>query len=162
MILVASGHRAPFNRLISTLDRWAGQHGDTPVIAQIGDKGARPVHCRWIFHFADRAARDAALDDAQLLVCDANIELVIAAVERNLPTLILPRLAIFGEDYGDVQFRLAQRFSAYRNVRVAEDEADLLAMIDKGAHPADLGEHANDIGVRRSLWRALQMEGAAL
>lgn len=162
MILVASGHRAPFNRLISTLDRWAGQHRNTPVFAQIGDKGARPVHCRWILHFADRAARDAALDETRLLVCDANIELLIAAVERNLPTLILPRLAIFGEDYGDVQFRLAQRFSAYPNVRVAENEADLLAMIGKGVPQTDFKGHANDIGIRRSLWRALHMEGAAL
>lgn len=162
MILVASGHRAPFNRLISTLDRWAGQHRDTPVFAQIGEKGAIPVHCRWTLHFADLAARDAALDEAQLLVCDANIELLIAAVERNLPTLVLPRLAIFGEDYGNVQFQLALRFSAYPNVRVAADEADLLAMIEKGVHKTVLRGHANDIGVRRSLWRALQMEGVAL
>jgi UDP-N-acetylglucosamine transferase subunit ALG13 len=129
VILVAVGHRAPFNRLVRAVDAWAAANPTAKVFGQIANGSYRPRNFRAVDHFASSADRDEKLDRAELLVTHTGIDLLLETMERRLRILVLPRLSIFGEDRGNVQLALAERLAAYDLVDVARDEDDLKTLI---------------------------------
>lgn len=129
MIFASAGHRGPYNRLMRILDGWAATH-DARLFAQIGRAGYRPRRFRSTFMLTP-AELDSTLAQTSLIVADTNIELLIAAIEREIPMMVLPRQSIFGEDVGEVQSALAERIGRIPGIVVAEDEADLIGHLDQ-------------------------------
>lgn len=149
-----------------TIDLWAGSHPGTAVTGQVGTDGYVPKNFPWVRHFSDAGQRDAALNRATLLVCDVNIELLIEAAKRGVPALVVPRRPIFGEEHSDTQSVLAMRLARHRNLEIADNEAALVASLDRWADGRALRAHAGtqsggSAANRRSLLDALRSEVAS-
>lgn len=130
MILVSVGSTNPFNRLVRTLDSWAQTQPTRSVFAQIGIATYQPQNIEHIDFFASDLVRNEQYQNAVLLVCDLSIDVLLPAIELELPVLALPRLSIFGEEVGIEQSLLAQNLKSDDFIQVARDEYQLLELLD--------------------------------
>ena len=130
MIFASCGHRAPFNRLMRLLDGWAAT-ANARLFAHVGSGGYRPKHFTSVEVLTPREL-SATLDQSSLVIADTNIELLIAARERRIPMIVMPRQPIFGEDVGPVQSALAARISQIPGLTVVADEAQLIEQLERG------------------------------
>lgn len=111
------------------LDGWAATRRPN-LFGLVGLDGYRPRHFRHV-ETLEAAGLESILDQTALLVSDTNIELLIAAQERGIPMVVMPRLSIFGEDVGLVQAKLGERAAALRGVMLAPDEDSLVGHLDR-------------------------------
>jgi UDP-N-acetylglucosamine transferase subunit ALG13 len=135
MIFVTVGEQLPFDRLIRTVDEWAGT-SKKEVFAQIGRSVYMPKH---IFHKAFLTPEEYTekLLAADVIVAHAGMGTIITASELGKPILIMPRQAAFGEVRNDHQYSTARRFLALNYVTVAFDEVELKVRLDKLAEPVN-------------------------
>ena len=146
MIFVTVGGQVAFDRLIETVDRWAGERGRDDVFCQILDGAYEPKHASWERELspADFEARLLASD---VIVAHAGMGTIITALEKGKPIVILPRKAALKEQRNDHQLATAQRFRERGQVRVAMDEAELRGALDHldALHAsASIGDRASD------------------
>lgn len=134
MIFVTVGAQMPFDRLISTVDEWAGRVS-TEIFAQIGPTKLRPRHIQWI-RFLEPAGFLSHIDSADLLVAHAGMGSIITALEHSKPLLIMPRRGDLGETRNDHQVATARRFQELGLVHVAYDEHELTDKLDRLASRA--------------------------
>lgn len=125
MILLSVGQSNPFNRLARTVDAWANLNDQNAIFGQIGTATYQPQNFEHIDFFANDASRDAHYAKANLLICDLSREVLLPAIEHELPVLALPRLSIFGEETGINQSTLAQHLKSDDFITIAKDEQQL-------------------------------------
>jgi UDP-N-acetylglucosamine transferase subunit ALG13 len=130
VILVAVGTQLPFDRLVETVDEWAGDTGATDVIAQVGPSAHRPAHIQAHAFFPPKEF-EALLDQADLIVAHCGMGSILSALSRGKPIIVMPRSAAKGEHRNDHQQATAQRFSDHAGVTVAWDEAELLRCLQR-------------------------------
>lgn len=128
MILVTVGGQLGFDRLVRTVDEWAGEQGRQDVFCQILDGSHEPTHCAWERTLPSDEFQ-ARLREASLIVAHAGMGTIITALEQAKPVLIMPRRAKLGEHRNDHQLATAERFRERGQVLVAMDEAELLASL---------------------------------
>ena len=129
MIFVTVGAQMPFDRLVRTVDDWAGRV-PAEIFAQIGPSRLRPRHMAWTRFLApgDFLAQVGAAD---LLVAHAGMGSIITALEHGKPLLIMPRRGELGETRNDHQVATAHRFRGLGLVEVAFDEQELVVRLDR-------------------------------
>lgn len=145
MILVTVGGQLPFDRLVRTVDEWAGATGRKDVFAQVGASDYRPRHVESEPFlepgpFRERFAR------AGVIVSHAGMGTIIGALEAGKPILVLPRRAALGEQRNDHQLATAEHLRERPGVYVAMDEAELrrrLDEVDRLAPAASIDAHAS-------------------
>lgn len=130
MILATVGTQLPFDRLISTVDQWAGERNRGDVFAQIGVSKHTPRHLRWSRFFKPDEFQQQ-LNEASVVVAHAGIGSILSALELGKPVVVFPRLARFGEHRNDHQLATARRFQAMGLVSVAFDEEELKRQLDE-------------------------------
>lgn len=134
MIFVTVGVQLPFDRLVRTMDEWAGRHGRTDLVAQVGESSYRPRHLQaW-----PRLAADAFRDNVQradLVVAHAGMGSILTALELGKPIIVMPRRAALGEHRNDHQIATSRRMAAHASIRVAADEEELVRMLDANDIP---------------------------
>lgn len=130
MILVAVGTQFPFDRLVETVDQWAGDTGTTDVVAQVGPSAHRPTHIK-AHTFLPPKDFEALLDQAELLVAHCGMGSILSALSRGKPIIVMPRSAAKGEHRNDHQQATAQRFSDQPGVTVAWNEAELRRCLER-------------------------------
>ena len=123
------GAQMPFDRLIGALDRWAGEHPEHPIFAQIGRSTLHPENLRWERFIAPEVFT-RAFDEADAIIGHAGTGTLFAAMERAKPILILPRRAALRETRNDHQVATARRFESFAGVAVAWGEEDLPRELD--------------------------------
>jgi len=123
VILVTVGEQLPFDRLIRTMDLWAGQQ-QQKVFAQIGRSTFRPSHIQYK-DFLEQGEFRQRLQEAQLVVAHAGMGTIISALETGTPIIVMPRKAALGEHRNDHQIATASRFLALSYIAVAFDENEL-------------------------------------
>src|SRR5262245_16726664 len=96
MIFVTVGTQGQFDRLIRTVDEWAGLRARTDVFAQIGKSVYRPRHIR-SKRFIDPAEFRKLVEASRLVVAHAGIGSIITALEFGKHIIVMPRRADFGE-----------------------------------------------------------------
>lgn len=130
MIFVTIGSMFPFDRLIQAMDVWAAGQPQAYdcVLAQIGAGGLRPAHMRWVERM-DRAAYDATVAGARLVVAHAGVGSVVTAGQFGKPIVVLPRRLHLSEHTSDHQMETAGWLRGKPGVHVAETEGDLGACI---------------------------------
>ncbi len=130
----------PFDRLVRSVDEWAGAHGRHDVIAQIGPSSYKP---QYIEHsqFIDPIGFRRNIEQADAIVAHAGMGSIISAVELGKPILVMPRRGDLGETRNDHQIATAERFSSLRLVEVAADEHELRHKLDEIDHMI-VGERA--------------------
>lgn len=134
MIFVAVGTQLPFDRLIQAVDKWAGAVPGRQVFAQIASGSYVPRHIEWARSIPPEEFQ-ANLKRCELLVAHAGIGSILSALELGKPVIVLPRLATLGEHRNEHQLATAKRFGARGMVRVAQDETELIQLLDQFETP---------------------------
>lgn len=129
MIFVTVGAQMPLDRMIRTVDEWAGLRQRNDVFAQIGPTDYAP---RYIEHsrFITPEQFHEYVEMADTIVAHAGMGTIITAVERRKPILVMPRRSDLDETRNDHQIATARQFGSIRLVEVAMDERELLAKLD--------------------------------
>jgi UDP-N-acetylglucosamine transferase subunit ALG13 len=130
VIFVTVGAQMPFDRLVKTVDEWAGARRSGDVFAQIGATSYRPLNMRWTqflqpAEFSERAA------SAKVIVAHAGTGSIITALQLGKPILVMPRRAALRETRNDHQLATALQFRRFGSVSMAADEAELRTKLER-------------------------------
>ncbi len=130
MIFVTVGTQLPFDRLISTVDAWAGRTGRRDILAQIGPSQICPqfIEYRPFFSPPEFSQHFTA---AELVIAHAGMGSIISAMSQGKPILVMPRSAILHEHRNDHQISTARRFREMGRIMVAMDEHELEAQLNR-------------------------------
>src|SRR5579859_3180811 len=109
MIFVTVGAQMPFDRLVRTVDLWAGRKGRRDVFAQVGPTALSPSNIAYE-KFLDPASFRAKVEEASVIIAHAGMGSILTALEAGKPILILPRRGDLKETRNDHQVATAQRF----------------------------------------------------
>lgn len=130
MILVAVGTQFPFDRLVKTVDQWAGENGYRDVVAQVGRTAFVPQNLESHPFFSPREFQ-GLLEQTDLIVAHCGMGSILSALSLGKPIIVMPRSAEKGEHRNDHQFATAKRFSDVQGITVARDEAELRQALDR-------------------------------
>ena len=145
MIFVTVGTQLPFDRLVRTVDNWAGSRQRTDVFAQIGPTPWSPHHITWTQHL-DALTFQRKVEQADFLVAHAGMGTIITALELGKPILVMPRREHLREQRNDHQYATAVRLRELGKIVVAMDEAELitrLEALDDLRHSQKIGKFAS-------------------
>lgn len=151
MILVTVGTQLAFDRMVSTVDRWASEHPEVEVVGQIGPTTFEPKHMSFS-NFLRPSEADDLFKRAALIVAHAGMGSILTALRYKKPILIMPRKAALGEHRNDHQMATTKWLGNKPGVFVAWDEAQLLASLnDRTSLSAGSGisEFASDELIQR-------------
>ena len=124
MIFLTVGTQLPFDRLVSAVDKWAAQHSDVKLVAQIGDSGLRPNQLDWTPYMAAQEFR-TCFEAADTIVAHAGMGTILTALDLGKQLIIVPRRAELGEHRNDHQLATANKFKRFSMVNVVLDVAHL-------------------------------------
>jgi len=132
MIFVVVGTQEPFDRLIKSIDQWAGQTGYREIFAQISHAQYKPVN----FSFTDFISPEIFNDrftSASLIVSHAGMGTIISALRFSKPIIVMPRLATYHEHRNDHQLATAKSFGKLGYVKDVYSEEELFSALDAAA-----------------------------
>jgi UDP-N-acetylglucosamine transferase subunit ALG13 len=130
MIFVTVGTQGQFDRLIRTVDEWAGRRGRTDVFAQTGPSDYCPEHIR-TKRFIDPAEFRKHIETASVVIAHAGMGSIITALELGKQIVVMPRRAGLGEHRNDHQVATAKRFAEQGRIIVALSEEELVDRLDQ-------------------------------
>jgi UDP-N-acetylglucosamine transferase subunit ALG13 len=130
MIFATVGTQGPFDRLIRTIDGWAGANGRTEIFAQTGPSDYRSEHIR-TKRFIDATEFRERVEAASLVISHAGMGSIITALELGKRIIVMPRLASLGEHRNDHQVATAKRFAEQGAITVAFTEQELIDKLDQ-------------------------------
>jgi UDP-N-acetylglucosamine transferase subunit ALG13 len=128
VIFVTVGNQLPFDRLIRAVDQWAATSVETPVVAQIGDAGTVPSHCKSV-RSVDAQRYHELMGRASHVIAHAGMGTVLTARRLGKPLLVMPRQSCNGEVRSDHQQATCRYLEGLPGVCVAWDEVQLLASL---------------------------------
>ena len=131
---VTVGTELPFNRLVGAIDAWAGRRGGERIVAQIGHGAIQPRHMEW-HERIDGPRFGELFDTADVVVAHAGMGTIVRALERRRPLIVVPRRADLGEHRNDHQLATVARLRELGLVHAADDEDELVRMLDAGEAP---------------------------
>jgi UDP-N-acetylglucosamine transferase subunit ALG13 len=129
LIFVTVGGQIPFERLVRSVDEWAGERGRSDVFAQIAESDYRPRYIEFAEFLSPQEFR-SRVEDAQSIVAHAGMGSILTALEFGKPILVMPRRGHLHETRNDHQYGTAERLKARKLVEVALDEAELRQHLD--------------------------------
>lgn len=153
-ILVTVGTELPFDRLVSTVERWATEQGRAgSVLAQVGETEHPPTQIAWT-RFLDGPEFRQYFASAKLIVSHAGMGTIIAALHDQRPLVVMPRRYRLGEHRNDHQMATATRLAELDRADVAFDEEQLVERLDdrRVSPKSPIGPYAEE-----SLLRALRL-----
>lgn len=130
MIFATVGTQGEFDRLVRTIDQWAGAHGRADVFAQIGSSDYHAEHIR-TERFIDPTEFRKCVEAASLVISHAGMGSIITALELGKRIIVMPRRASLGEHRNDHQIATAKRFAEQERVLVAFTEQELVDKLDQ-------------------------------
>ena len=129
VIFVTVGAQMPFDRLVKTVDQWAGENGRDDVFAQIGQSEYQPSNIQWTNFLAPEEFK-RKYEAAKVIVAHAGTGSIITALQLGKPVLVMPRRANLRETRNDHQIATAQQFRRFDSVEVAWDENELITKLE--------------------------------
>lgn len=130
MIFVTVGAQMPFDRLIKTVDQWAGERGRHDVFAQIGLTDYRPTNIQWK-PFLSTEEFKQQYEIAKVIVAHAGTGSIITALQLGKPILVMPRRANLHETRNNHQVATSRQFCRFDSVVMAVDEKELFTQLDE-------------------------------
>lgn len=130
MIFVTVGTQVQFDRLIRTVDEWAGARARSDVFAQIGPSKHQCKHIR-TERFVDPGGFRNCVEAASLVIAHAGMGSIITALELGKRIIVMPRRASLGEHRNDHQVATAKQFAAQGRIEVAFEESELADKLDQ-------------------------------
>jgi UDP-N-acetylglucosamine transferase subunit ALG13 len=130
MIFVTVGTQGQFDRLIRTIDQWAGAHGRNDVFAQTGPSDYHSEHIHTA-RFIDPTEFRNRVEAASLVISHAGMGSIITALELGKRIIVMPRRASLGEHRNDHQLATAKRFAEQGRIIVAFTELELIDKLNQ-------------------------------
>jgi len=127
----------PFDRLILSMDKWAHEHAEQDVLAQIGGGTYLPQKMRWTRMLPPSKFHEV-VRNASIMVAHAGMGSFFVAMEMQKPIVMLPRIAAKGEHTTDHQLHTVQWLREKPGVYVAMTEDELALAIDKASNEGDV------------------------
>lgn len=146
MIFVTVGtHEQSFERLIKKLDDLVASGEITDeIIIQKGYTDYEPKHCK---ANALIPAKEMAyyMQNADLVISHGGPATYMAAVAKDKPTIVVPRLSKFSEHVNDHQLDFANKINKASdyNLTVVTDMDELALLINEKLHNANTSTLAN-------------------
>lgn len=130
MIFVTVGNMDPFDRLIQTVDAWAGRRThEEEIFMQIGGGRYRPEHCQYVDFLQPGTFRET-FSQARFVISHAGMGTIITALELSKPLVVMPKRASLGEQRNEHQLATVRRFRRSSRIRVAESDDELSRLLD--------------------------------
>ena len=130
VIFVTVGTQLGFDRLVQSVDKWAGQNPQVEVFGQVANGGYRCQHFK-TEKFVKPARLVEVVQSSSLIVSHAGMGSILTALKFRKPIVIMPRISALGEHRNDHQIATAKWLSDRPGVFVASDEAALFEILDK-------------------------------
>lgn len=130
LIFVTVGAQMPFDRLVRTVDDWAGATGSADVVAQVGNSTYVPRNLRWE-KFLEPSLFEQHISRADVVVGHAGTGTILSALSQQKPILVMPRRASLAETRNDHQTATVNHLRALEGVTVAMDEDELLQKLQR-------------------------------
>lgn len=141
MIFVTVGTQGRFDRLIRTIDEWAGASGRSDIFAQTGPSEYCAEHIQ-TERFIDATEFRERVEAASLVISHAGMGSIITALELGKPIIVMPRRASLGEHRNDHQLATARRFAGHGAISVAFTEQELIDRLDRLEDRSEAGRLA--------------------
>ncbi len=134
MIFLTIGTHEPFDRLVRCVDDWCGARGtETAVFGQITERAEySPKNFEAVASLSPTEYAQQ-FEAADCIVSHAGMGSIITALSRQKPIVILPRRGHLRETRNDHQFATMQRFRSWPGIHAAQDESELLDVLDRVA-----------------------------
>jgi len=129
-LFVTVGTDLPFDRLVSTVDNWAGGRKDLAIYAQIGETDLQPRHIEYS-KFLDPKAFMKRFQEADYVISHAGMGTIVSSLSFQKPLLVMPRIAAKGEHRNEHQLATVHHLKKMDFVNVADDENKLIISLDK-------------------------------
>ena len=129
MIFVVTGvHEHGFDRLVMEVDKLAGEGKINDVYIQTGFAAFKPINCEFskaidFYEFEEK------MDKADLIISHGGAGCIAGALERNKPTILVPRLKKFNEHNNDHQLELVSVLEKQGRVLAVYNIRNLYNMI---------------------------------
>jgi UDP-N-acetylglucosamine transferase subunit ALG13 len=131
VIFVTVGTQLPFERLVRAVDQWAASQPARPdVLAQVGSGRNDYPNLRCV-PTLDGQQYAEAISKARLIVAHAGTGSILNALDRGVPTILLPRDHRHGEHRDDHQFQTARQLEKMQLVTVAWSESEIPVLIQR-------------------------------
>lgn len=127
MIFCTVGTQAPFDRLITILDKIAPKLNEE-IIAQTYSGGYTPRNIKTV-DFLTPNQFESYLRKSSVVVAHAGMGTIISAMKLNIPLIIFPRIAKLGEHRNEHQLATAKKMKEMGYVYVAYSEEELLNLL---------------------------------
>lgn len=119
------------DRLVMTLDSWAGAHPDGRVVIQAGT-AARSVKHAQAVSYASEEQIQRWLEGAAIVVTHGGPSLVLALVDRGRRPIVMPRERRYAEHVDDHQVAFAEFLASRHLIVLVRTPAELLEALE---HP---------------------------
>ncbi len=156
MIFVTVGSQLPFDRLVNSVDDWAGSQPQVEIFGQVGDTDNPPKNFASVSTMSPEEYQ-RRFAEADLIVGHAGMGTIIAALELGKPLLMLPRLASLKESRNDNQVGTARHFRDFALFEAMQSESEVPAKMNHMLANLDAYRRASDeFGVADSLIDAIR------
>lgn len=129
VIFVVTGTQAPFDRLLSIIDKWAVNQDTYSVIAQTANSeiNFKNMTC---FDYLEPDIFNEYFNNADVIIGHAGMGTIIKALENKKKLVVFPRLVKYNEHRNDHQHHTAFGFDKLGLINVAYNEKDLFRYLN--------------------------------
>jgi UDP-N-acetylglucosamine transferase subunit ALG13 len=129
VIFVVTGTQAPFDRLLSIIDKWAILQDTYSIIAQTANSqiNFKNMTC---FDYLEPDIFDKYFNNADVIIGHAGMGTIIKALENKKKLVVFPRLVKYNEHRNDHQHHTALGFEKLGLINVAFNEKDLFRYLN--------------------------------
>lgn len=133
MIFVTVGTQLPFERLLESVDLWAGKNPNQTVFAQVGQTQYSPRHFQTTISMTPNEYDDY-LSEADVIIGHVGMGTIISGIKFNTPLILMPRHADKGEHRNDHQLSTARQFGKLSLVTIVDSQEELESALDEVLH----------------------------
>tara|TARA_B110000259_G_C13867354_1_gene343369 strand:+ start:105 stop:629 length:525 start_codon:yes stop_codon:yes gene_type:complete len=129
VIFVVTGTQAPFDRLLSIIDKWTVNQDIYSVIAQTANSeiNFKNMTC---FDYLEPDVFNEYFNNADVIIGHAGMGTIIKALENKKKLVVFPRLVKYNEHRNDHQHHTAFGFEKLGLINVAYNEKDLFRYLN--------------------------------
>jgi UDP-N-acetylglucosamine transferase subunit ALG13 len=129
MIFLIVGTQEAFDRLVRTVDNWAGENKIKDVFAQIANSKYKPRNMK-SESFIEPSRFNLLFNKADLIIAHAGMGTILKSLENNKPIIVMPRIAELKEHRNNHQMATVKSLLKLNYLNVAFNEKELTAMLN--------------------------------
>ena len=129
VVFVVTGTQAPFDRLLSIIDKWAVNQDTYSIIAQTANSeiNFKNMIC---LDYLEPDIFNEYFNNADVIIGHSGMGTIIKALENKKKLVVFPRLVKYNEHRNDHQYHTALGFDKLGLINVAYNEKDLLRFLN--------------------------------